>query len=214
MKSLSFIGVLLVLMLLNGCDTQEPDASTNQSTNTENYTFTITGDFDGDGNIDTLMERYVSTIDGSTLPKAIEGKEYDTLVALTTQTQPICLLIDPANRFDTLEISNVNQQFGLAYLKNEGDLNGDGTDEISFAVDWADWSNTNTYYIYSYINGKWEKVYSFSILDSQLPDYTSTASMDAFKGLVEKVDNDTIIIDARDVRDVSRKKVWDLNFPK
>lgn len=215
MTTQSLIRILFVLIMLYGCNTQEPDVYGNESNNTENFAFIISGDFDGDGAIDTLQEKYISNVDGRLLPKTIPGKEYDSLVALTFHTQPLCLLVDPNSKLDTLEISNVNQQFGLAYLKNEGDLNGDGIDEISFVVDWADWSNTNTCYIYSYINGTWEKVYSFSIFDSQLPNYTVSASMDTFKGLIETVDNDTIIINTRNRETGAlRKKVWDLNFPQ
>lgn len=207
---------LLALMMLVaiGCSNTESDIKpASESGNTNDYQFSITGDFDGDGAIDTLMEKYISTVDGRSLPKTIPGKVYDSLVAFTFHTQPVCLLIDPNNKLDTLEISNVNQQFGLAYLKNEGDLNGDGIDEISFVVDWADWSNTNTCYIYSYIDGKWEKIYSFSIFDSQLPNYRSIANMNSFKGLIEKLDNDTIIISTRNSETGAlRKKVWGLNF--
>lgn len=204
------------MLVAIGCSDTETNAKLiDEENDYENFSFTITGDFDGDGAIDTLLEKYISSVDSRTLPKTLQGKEYDTLVALTLQTQPLCLLIDPNGKLDTLEISNLNQQFGLAYLKNEGDLNGDGIDEISFVVDWADWSSTNTCYIYSYVDSKWEKIYSFSIFDSQLPDYTSATSMDTFEGLIEKIDNDTIIINTRN-REIGalRKKIWDLNFPE
>ncbi|UOE46459.1 hypothetical protein MTO98_18835 [Mucilaginibacter sp. SMC90] len=59
---------------------------------------------------------------------------------------------------------------GLLYLKNEGDLNGDGGDEISCVTNKADWSNLNVCTIMTYKNGKWNMLYWFPIWEWQLPE--------------------------------------------
>lgn len=58
-------------------------------------------------------------------------------------------------RFDKLEFGT--NSFGLLLLENVGDLDGDGKDEIGLALDYADFSNVNSYFIYSYSNNAWVK---------------------------------------------------------
>lgn len=72
-------------------------------------------------------------------------------------------------------------------MKNEGDLTGDGTDEVSYVVNWADWSNMNTWHIMSYKNKAWKELYSFPIWDWQLPDLPETFNNYGLFGLQDKV---------------------------
>jgi hypothetical protein len=90
-----------------------------------------------------------------------------------------------------LHISSGGQLLGLSYLKNEGDLNGDGTDEVSYVVNWADWSNTNTWHLVTYKNKKWKELYSFAIWDWQLPDLPETFNQYGLIGLEQKIINTT-----------------------
>ncbi|HTF81568.1 MAG TPA: hypothetical protein VL947_07580 [Cytophagales bacterium] len=116
---------------------------------------------------------------------------------------------------DTLHFASGGQLLGLSYLKNEGDLNGDGNDEVSYVVKWADWSSRNSCHIVTYKNKRWVVLYSFSIAEWQLPELPKTNSkleylrtedngihksndtsiirqeeeLRQFKGLVRKIDN-------------------------
>ena len=90
-----------------------------------------------------------------------------------------------------MHISSGGQLLGLSYLKNEGDLNGDGTDEVSYVVNWADWSNTNTWHLVTYKNKKWKELYSFAIWDWQLPDLPETFNQYGLIGLEQKIINTT-----------------------
>lgn len=137
----------------------------------QGYRFTVKGDFDGDGKQETLTEHYISLIDRQETNKYYDDlPEYDQLVALTIKKQPYAFVIADKASIDTLRISSDPQMLGLSYLKNEGDLDGDGADELSYVVNWADWSSANTWHLMSYKNKHWKELYSFSIWDWQLPD--------------------------------------------
>lgn len=140
------------------------------------YRFVISGDFDGDGKQEQLTEHYYSAIHHTETNKWYADIDYDELVRLTMQKEPYTFLLSDNARIDTFHISNTHQQLGLSYLKNEGDLNGDGTDEISYVVNHADWSSLNTWHIATYNDNQWQILYSFTIWDWQLPDLPGTAS--------------------------------------
>ncbi len=179
------------------CAPAPRETSSVQATDTDTlvpimgHRFVITGDFDGDGQLDTLTERYTSQ--GLETNKFYEGIGYDSLVALAVQKEKQCYL-QASGKIDSLFVSDEAQLFGLAYLKNEGDLDGDGADEIGYVVDWADWSNMNTYYIYSYKNNAWDMLEHFDIWDWQLPWYDTSIKADTFQGLITKIANKRIRI--------------------
>jgi len=160
------------------------------------YRFIITGDFNGDGKKEKLIEHFISGIDNKETNKFYEGlTDFGQLVALTIKKEPISFLISDNKLIDTLRISSGGQLLGLSYLKNEGDLNGDGTDEVSYVVNWADWSNVNTWHLVTYKNNKWTEIYAFPIWDWQLPDLPETFNQYGLFGLDNKIvntSNDTV----------------------
>lgn len=159
------------------------------------YRFILTGDFDGDGIREKLIEHFVSGVDNKETNKFYEGlSDYGKLVELTIKKEPISFVISDNQLIDTFHISLGGQLLGLSYLKNEGDLNGDGTDEVSYVVNWADWSNLNTWHLVTYKNNNWTELYSFSIWDWQLPDLPETFNQYGLFGLKQKIinTNDTI----------------------
>lgn len=139
------------------------------------YRFVISGDFDGDGKKEKLIEHYFSALDNKETNKFYDSlADYSQLVDLTIKKKPYSFVISDNKSIDTLHISSSEQLLGLSYLKNEGDLNGDGTDEVSYVVNWADWSNLNTWHLVTFKNKKWQELYSFSMRDWQLPDLPET----------------------------------------
>ncbi|GAB2833196.1 hypothetical protein GCM10027043_38960 [Ferruginibacter profundus] len=160
------------------------------------YRFIITGDFDGDGKKEKLIEHFFSGVDNKETNKFYDGlSDYDQLVALTVKKEPISFVLSDNKNIDTLNISSTSQLLGLSLLKNEGDLNGDGTDEVSYVINWADWSNLNTWHIVTCKNKKWQELYSFSIRDWQLPDLPETFTQYGLSGLENKnvaLPNDTV----------------------
>jgi hypothetical protein len=153
------------------------------------YRFTISGDFKGEGNKETLTEHFISSIDHKETNKFYENADYDTLVQLNYRKKPVSLLTCNDKRISDLIIDPKGRSLGLAYLKNEGDLDGDGADEISYVVDWADWSNINFCDIMTYKNHKWRHLYTFEIRDWQLPDMPQTYNQYGIIGLDNKIIN-------------------------
>jgi hypothetical protein len=160
------------------------------------YRFIISGDFDGDGKKEKLIEHYFSSLDNKETNKFYDSlTQYGQLVDLTISKKPYSFAVSDNKLIDTLHISSSIRQLGLAYLKNEGDLNGDGTDEISYVVNNADWSNLNTWHLMTFKNNRWQELYSFSIWDWQLPDLPETFNQYGLFGLEDKVintSNDTV----------------------
>ncbi|HNL05921.1 MAG TPA: hypothetical protein PKH93_00025 [Chitinophagales bacterium] len=161
------------------------------------YRLAISGDFDGNGKTEQLLEHYWSQHTQKETNKFYEGlAEYEQLVDLTIQKAPYSFLLSNNTAIDTLLISDKEQQLGVFYLKNEGDLNDDGTDEVGYVVNWADWSSINTYYIVSFATGKWHTLYEFPIWDWQLPDPPNTSQQYGLFGLENTLvepTNDTLM---------------------
>ena len=157
------------------------------------YRFVISGDFDGDGKEEKLIEHFISGLDNKETNKFYANITYGDLIYLTSQKEAYSFVLSDNKLIDTLHIIS-GMHFGLSYLKNEGDLNGDGTDEISYVVNLADYSNLNTWYIMTYRHGKWVYLYSFDIWDWQLPDLPETFNQYGLFGIENKliVTNDTI----------------------
>lgn len=160
------------------------------------YRFVITGDFDGDGTNEKLTEHFFSGLTNKETNKFYENvADYGVLVDLTYANQPISFVVSDNRKVDTLHIWSGGQLLGLSYLKNEGDLNGDGTHEVSYVVNWADWSNMNTCHIKTFKDAKWQDLYSFGVMDWQLPDLPEALNDYGFFGLENKViitRNDTL----------------------
>ena len=156
------------------------------------YRFILTGDFDGDGKKENLIEHFYSLLDNKETNKFYDSlSNYNQLVALTEKKEPYSFVSSDNRRIDTLHISTDDQLLGLSYLKNEGDLNGDGTDEVSYVIDWADWSSWNTWHLVTYKNKKWTELYSFPIWDWQLPNLPETFNQYGLFGLEQKIINTT-----------------------
>ncbi len=131
---------------------------------------TLEGDFDGDGQKETLREHYVSRDNGKELSRNYPEVEYDSLVEMVIAQRPKLYLSCSNSAIKELPISEIDQLFGFLQLKNEGDLNGDGTDEISYIVNFADQSTVNHFYIYTFQNQQWKELASFEIREWQLED--------------------------------------------
>ena len=153
------------------------------------YRFRITGDFNGDGKKEKLTEHFISNIDHKESSKFYENGDYDTLVSINHKKQTVSFLSCDDKNVPDLIADPKGHSLGLAYLKNEGDLDGDGADEISYVVDWADWSNVNFCEIMTCKNHKWRTLYSFQIRDWQLPDLPQTYNQYGIAGLDNKIIN-------------------------
>jgi hypothetical protein len=160
------------------------------------YRFVIKGDFNGDGKKETLTELFYSGTEGKETNKFYENIPYDSLVALTVSKMPASFAVSSDPSIDTLNVAAEAQLLGIAFMKNEGDLDGDGGDEVSYVVNWADWSNLNSCKLVSYKKNKWVQLFEFDIWDWQLPEIPATAREYSIAGLGELhvTGNDSILL--------------------
>lgn len=124
----------------------------------------VPGDFEGDGNQDTLIQynysrRTKSEIEFSADPfqnewDSVEKWFYD-------QEADLYLTINKSNQ-DTLHLGTAQ---GLYCLMNIGDNNADGKDEIAIVIDYLDVSRVNNCKIYSLCKGKWALLKNFDVYE-------------------------------------------------
>jgi|694.fasta_scaffold03165_35 hypothetical protein len=163
---------LLAGCWITGCSptATEDGTPTEATSNTDlfGHRLRITADLVGDGRVDTLTEVYYSRSLGREVAKYVQDMGYDSLVARTYDLQALVMLRRSDGAVDTLD--DRGRGFGLALLVNEGDLDGDGGDEVGYVLDNADWSNTNTYRVATWKQGSMRVLFTFPIWDWQLPD--------------------------------------------
>lgn len=133
------------------------------------HRFKLTADVNGDHVVDTLTERFVDPVTGTEADKFIADVPYDTLDARIWKLKPLSFVECSDTSVGRLVIRE-GPSFGLAHLVNEGDLNGDGRDEIGWVGHWADYSNVNTYHITSWNGREWIELASFGMWEWQLPE--------------------------------------------
>lgn len=151
------------------------------------HRFVLYGDFDGDGRPDTLTEHFFSGIDNRETNKYYKDIDYDLQVRLNDQKEPYVFVSGSNHDIDTLHTGS-GQVLGLSWLKNEGDLNGDGTDEVSYVSDWADWSNFNTCHLVTWRHHRWEELYCLPVNDLELPDPNhESGDTTHFPGFIRKI---------------------------
>jgi hypothetical protein len=137
------------------------------------YRLTVWGDFNGDGQQEKLSERYLSRKSHAEANKFYEGLDYGEIVGRTMDKMPESRLVCSDSSIGKFVLSHEPQLFGLSYLQNEGDLDGNGTDEISYVLSYADWSSVNSCHIATYTDEGWEDLATFEIRDWQLPFHGS-----------------------------------------
>lgn len=182
------------------------DGDSSVSVNIKSYhPSEVKGNWKADGKEITLKEEYFSRkLQKNIIPAYIYNDvlDYDSVVSITIDLRPALYLTSVDNSIDTLFVSDISQLFGFYLLKNEGDLDGDGGDELGIIVNFADYSSTNYYDILSYKNGKWVTLYSFPIWEWQLDDGTK---------LLSKAGNNKIKITFRNDDAVAEEKIVDLS---
>jgi len=178
------------------------------------YRFIIEGDFNGDEKKETLTEHYINTVTNKESAKFYDSTvTHEQLVALNYEKYPKSVLVCSDKKIDTSQVEWLDQLFGLAFLRNEGDLDGDGGDEISFVVFEGTFSIARTFCLWTYKKGEWKEYISFGIHEGELPvlpdenpEYTNKVSetdttyinfkkeLKAFPGFITKLGNGKIKI--------------------
>lgn len=183
-------------------ETQAPDSNQFQILEKE----VIIGDFDGDGTIESLQETFISLLDSSSIPKYyFETQEtFEKKQKEIYDLKPNLTLSSSNPKIEELLLSKHKRILGTAWLKNEGDLNNDGNDEISVVIDWADWSSVNHCMIYTFKDEKWNELLKFQIHDWEFIENN-------FNGFIINLGNGKIVVKTFD-EDINRiEKEIDLN---
>ncbi len=126
----------------------------------------ISGDWDGDKVEEMLFEYYFSRkLNKQVVPPclSLEIDDIEDMISQAIELDVMSFLVPKDNKVDTLFISiKPNAQiWGIQYLKNEGDMDGDGADELGYVKNLAQMSTLTMYHIVSYKNGKWINLFSF-----------------------------------------------------
>jgi hypothetical protein len=120
----------------------------------------VTGNFDGDKETDTIFQynfskREKKEIVFSPDPMKTDWEEVSNW--FYDQDSDVTLAM---NKKDVVHLGTAQ---GLYCLINIGDTNKDGKEEVALVVDYCDFSRINSCKIYSLCNGKWELLKAFGI---------------------------------------------------
>ena len=130
----------------------------------------LTGDFNGDGQRDTLFENTINSQTGLPIDSFPDPwkHDWDTVVGYAYQHYFDLILSLSIKNTDTLHLGVAT---GFLFLMNIGDNNHDKKDEIALVRDGCDFSRVNHCYIYTLCNAKWVELNSFYIHEGAFDSY-------------------------------------------
>lgn len=128
--------------------------------------FSIVGDFNGDKILDTIFESYKSSITNKEILKELDSGDAEKNIELIMKNKPVTRLYSSISGVDTFIVTKGSQQIGLRNFVKLGDLNTDKSDEFGYIINWADFSNLNTFHILTIKDNKFEELFSFKINES------------------------------------------------
>jgi hypothetical protein len=165
--------------------------------------YSIVGDFNGDKIEDTIFESYQNSITKKEINKIHDSLDWDNDLELTVKNKPISILYSNNKSIDKLTASKHYQQKGVYLFSNLGDINEDGKDEFGYAIDWADFSSTNTYHVMTLDKNMFVEIFNFPIHEtmSVIPENQFDS-----KKLVLKVSKKTIKYKYADMEDCDIKE--------
>lgn len=132
------------------------------------YRFCIQGDFNGDGQQDTLLENFKDRATNKETNKYFEGiaQEIDYQYYNRELRQVYTSLESTDGRVEPFLCSSC---LGFSWLETIGDIDNNGTDEIGYVFYNADMSNLNSFHIYTLQDNTWVRMYSFLIREANFP---------------------------------------------
>jgi hypothetical protein len=178
---------LLFLYSCNSTDINEVDIPSVNPKTELGKRFMITGDFNGDGKIDTLKESYCNEKTKVELNKNQSRENGIKDFNKIASKFPISMLNANSSKINSYQCNTDYYNCGLYLLENLGDLNNDHIDEVGYVLDLADLSYQNSYTIISYLpDSGWKKIYKFPI-----SEMTSFDDENMFPGrkLIKKLSN-------------------------
>ncbi|OUU01599.1 MAG: hypothetical protein CBB99_04435 [Bacteroidetes bacterium TMED39] len=160
---------LFVVLFCSNCRQQTEKKIPEQTSDTiSKFTATfrpyywIFGDFNGDKQIDTIRELFLSRKTNKGTQNKFYAEHIRDVQKHLNQIKPSTRIVGTNAPSDTFVLSDENNQIGLWLFENLGDLDGDGADEIGYSINYADASLLNAYVILSYKN-EWSELAYFTI---------------------------------------------------
>ncbi|MBK6962501.1 MAG: hypothetical protein IPH20_00860 [Bacteroidales bacterium] len=153
----------------------------------------VTGDFDGDGKTDTLVQNNISKITGQSIDSIPYFNDWDSLVQFIDSIGSDVVLTMLNGKSEPLHLGSA---FGLYCLINIGDNNKDKKDEVALVVDYCDFSSCNICFIYTLCENKWVTLKSFGIHESAF-DYEGETQLNGteIEGFLEFREKQWMYID-------------------
>lgn len=119
----------------------------------------VTGDFDGDGKIDTLCQNTINELTKQPID-SFPDSQWNSIENYFWLMKADVQLFMNNKPSDTLHLGAGGS---LYCLINIGDNNNDNKDEIAVVVDYYDFTNISTCGIYSLCGNKWKEIKSFKV---------------------------------------------------
>lgn len=131
----------------------------------------VTGNFTGENKKDTISLHYFSGLQNKEIFERPD-RDWDVVQSWFSQQKGNMNLNINNPAYDTLDIGF---GWGLYYLNNIGDINGDGKDEVAYTVNYLDYSQINSCQIYTFCNNKWTELKRFTILESAFDNFNNNS---------------------------------------
>lgn len=156
----------------------------------------ITGDFNGDGKLDTINQNVINEMTHELINSFPNSVNEESMQRYFDKMNADIILTMKNRKCDTLHLGSGS---GLYCLINLGDNNKDRKDEIAFVADYHSISNISQCTIYTICNTKWTELKSFDIFESAF-DYTdeNIPEFKQIKGFLEHRKNKWYYIDYMD----------------
>ncbi len=188
----SWYGIAAV-WLLSACQHRpahnDPGAKPAAATETVEFArmsrLSLTGDFDGNGVMDTLYQHCISTVTG----REIDSFPYSAQDSMANYFRNLESSVFLSSRtIDTLgPIAYSGGALGLYCLINIGNVDHHKGDEVALVIDYADWSSLNSCKIYSHTSDGWKQTGEFEIFEGAFQHMPGdTPVRDYIPGFLEK----------------------------
>ena len=145
------------------------------------YRFLVTGDFNGDGKKDTLLENYTDSSQTKEVAKYDAAFDYFDSWFLADRLHKQSFLSSTDSSFQKL----AGGVLGFIYIENCGDVTGDGVDDLFVVPHHGGASNCVSGFIYTLKNNAWKSVSVIYVWQWQLPATPNAAMSHGLFGSFE-----------------------------
>lgn len=135
------------------------------------YRFLVTGDFNGNGKQDTLVEHYTDSLRIKEVAKYDAAFDYFDSWFLADRLLKQSFLCSTDSSIQKLE----GGVLGFIYVENCGDVTGDGVDDLFVVPHHGGGSNCVSGFIYTLQNKAWKNTFVIYVWQWQFPDTPNAA---------------------------------------